>query len=96
MADLPKFDIPTEDVHGVTVRGLSRAEVMKLAALDLDDLIESEIHTVAVAFDRAYDEVKDWYYGTPSHVVQDIVQKIAELSGLGERGNEVSTPSSEG
>ena len=86
---LPQFSIPTDmlDIEGqtLTLRGLTRGEIIKLK--NFEDEIEGEIWTLATGLELPLDEVRAWYDKAPTMIVQKIVKKIVELSGLDDLGN---------
>lgn len=88
---LPTVALPTGTVEidgdTVPVRGLSRGEAMAMAK-NVEDAAESEIALISHGLDTALADVREWYGGAPSHVVQKIVAKVMELSGLDGLGNE--------
>ena len=80
---LPVITRPTEDVHGVTVRGLSRGEVMELRDLaNEENVTDFEVRLLALATQTPLEEMQKWYADAPSGIVGDLVNKAVELSGL--------------
>jgi hypothetical protein len=82
---LPVVPLPTDIVavagHEVKVRGLSRAEAIKLATFGGDlDLVENFM--VACGVGVTDDEAAEWRNTTPPDVVEPVLERIAELSGL--------------
>jgi hypothetical protein len=92
--------VELEGGHSVSVRGLSRGEALEMAAVGnaladggTDGLAEGEIQLLAYGTDTPLDEVRQWYATAPSVAVKPILDKILEISGLGENG---ARPTSEG
>lgn len=82
---LPTVALPTDKIHGVTVRGLSRGEVMELRGMAEDGNIqEFEIHLLSKGTGTDIEDARNWYDKAPSMTAQDILTKIVELSGLEE------------
>lgn len=83
---LPSVPLPTGEVviEGQTfrLRGLSRAETVSMAGLNLDDVAEMETRLLALATDTSLDEVKTWYATAPAAAVMPLVEKALALSGL--------------
>lgn len=87
---LPTVAMPTATVHvgdtDVSVRGLTRGETMSMAG-KIEDAVETEIKLLSHGLDTPLEDVRAWYHGTPSHVVQMLVTKVMELSGMDGLGN---------
>lgn len=69
------------DDTSVDVRGLSRVEVMALSRL-AGDPDEAEVYLLCKGTNTNENEVRDWRALTASSVVDLVVDKILELSGL--------------
>jgi hypothetical protein len=86
----PRIQQATVDIPGVgavTVRGLSRQEL-----LDAGNLAEQGVAVMERAMLAAgmvdpaltVDEVAQWQQVSPANEIQPVVQRINELSGIGE------------
>ena len=64
------------------VRGMTRAEVARVK--DLGDPVAQEQWILACGTDSEPDEVSTWYKEVSAGVVDLFIQRISELSGLGE------------
>jgi hypothetical protein len=89
---LPVVSLPTAtvDIDGqsVSVRGLTRGEAMIGAAMNTgSNAVELEKHVLVHGLDTAAEEIEAWYDKAPSRVVQTLVEKIMELSGMDGLGN---------
>lgn len=87
---LPTFAMPTAtlDVDGQTVslRGLTRGEALTIADLG-HDAKELETALLSYGADMEREAARLWHASAPAGVVHLIVQKIMELSGLGENAS---------
>ena len=87
---LPAVALPTGTVEvagvAVAVRGLSRSEAIQLSTLG-SDLEAAENFLLATGTGVTAEEAKAWRDSTPPEVVGPVVDRIVELSGLGDRGN---------
>lgn len=90
---LPRVELPTAVVAvagvDVPVRGLSRAEVAHLNTFD-GDLDLAETYILARGADIDEGEAKEWRASTPAAVAGTVIDRIVELSGLGDLGKEQS------
>lgn len=84
---LPVVALPTDVVAvagaEVKVRGLSRAEALKIQTFT-GDLDGAENHILACGTGVTEDEAAEWRANTPPDVAGAIVDRIIELSGLTE------------
>lgn len=91
---LPVVALPTEtiEVNGesITIRGLSRGEVIQIGTVGAKDMVEGECLALAAALGAPIDDVRAWYATAPFPVVQLLAGKIAELSGLDNLGEGLS------
>jgi hypothetical protein len=88
---LPVIALPTAVVeldggHSITVRGLSRGEALVLSNMGTDDIALSECTLLAYGLEESLEAVQQWYQTVPSEAVKPLVEKIIDLSGLGENG----------
>lgn len=94
---LPNVPLPkdTVDVEGtkVEVRGLSRAEVLRLQTLSKDQ-DAAEVFLLAQGAGVSEDEAKAWHGATPVETVGAVLDRICELSGI--TGEGASKSDSEG
>lgn len=67
--------------HKVKIRGLSRAEVLRMAGHG-DDTAALEVEVIATATGESEDAVREWFAASPSYAVQAVVDGVLELSGL--------------
>lgn len=87
---LPAAKIQTEEIElsggTVTVRGLSRAEALRMAEHG-DNVRELEIDVIATATGTPPKDAADWYEEASSQDVEQIVKTVLRLSGMdGELG----------
>ena len=84
---LPKVSLPTDTVYvdgnKVEVRGLSRAEAMKLPTF-AGDMDEAEAYILSVGAGVSIEDAKAWREDSPADAVGIVVDRIVELSGLDE------------
>lgn len=84
---LPKVEMPKDevDVQGnkVPVRGLSRAEFLKISQDSDGDVESAEIACLALGAGVSADEAKEWRENAPAGDVGRVLDRIAELSGVG-------------
>lgn len=85
---LPVVALPTDVVAvagaEVKVRGLSRAEALKIHTAFAGDLASAETFILACGVGVTEDEAADWRDNTPPEPVGVVVDRIIELSGLAE------------
>lgn len=76
--------LPTAEVRGILVRGLSRAEAKKLPSFEGDaDLVESFVLSAALLEPRLTPEEVATYLEVATHdEVDEVLNCIMELSGL--------------
>lgn len=83
---LPLIPLPrdTVEVAGekVEVRGLSRAEALKISTVYEGDLDAAETYLLSVGAEVPFEEAKEWRYAAPAAEVGRLVDRIVELSGL--------------
>lgn len=83
---LPEIKIPTDIVRigddDVPVRGLTRAEAVRIQALG-PDVEAMEILMLACGTDTSEAEVRAWIEATPAGTVEPLSDAIVRLSGLG-------------
>lgn len=82
---LPLVALPTDIVvvadEKVEVRGLSRAEALKLQTFD-GDLDAAENHILACGTGVTLEEAAEWRAAVAPDVAGALVDRICELSGL--------------
>lgn len=93
---LPTVPVPRETVEvaeGITVevRGLSHGEATNVGQLDAGDLDTQATLVIAYGTDTPTDEVKAWRRVTPRAAVDLVLNKIVELSGMGEEAGKESS-----
>ena len=84
---LSRTEFEVEGVGTVTLRGLSRAEVIELSSGDRPDVGVFERQLVALAMvdpELTEDEVQEWREAADAGEFESVVQKISDLSGLGD------------
>lgn len=82
---LPEREVEIPDLGTVRVRGLSRAEVLKLQKLGLDNVGALErkiVHLGLVDPALTEAEVDTWYEAAPGGELEPVSKAIQELSGL--------------
>lgn len=83
---LPEVKIPREIVRvgddDISVRGLTRAEAVRIQAL-APDVEAMEILMLACGTDTSEDDVRAWVNATPAGTVEPLSDAIVRLSGLG-------------
>lgn len=81
---LPVVPLPSDSVEvageKVQVRGLSYDAVVRFQAFDSP--ADSQAFLLAFGLDMPEDEVREWSNSTPADVVEPVIRRIAELSGL--------------
>lgn len=84
---LPHVPLPTETIEvageKLELRALSRAEVLRFQSLG-SDYDKAETFFVAQGTGFSEEEVKAWREQTPARVVDELVEAIARLTGLGD------------
>lgn len=84
-------EVPLHDGSSVTVRGLSRGEVLKLKphmeAVSRDDETAEDIRgletsVLSFALDEPIDEVSSWYDEVGPEVIEPVINAAMRLSGL--------------
>lgn len=82
---LPVVALPTDVVvvadQEVKVRGLSRAEALRLQTFN-GDLEEAENHILACGAGVTDEEAREWRHNTAADIVGPVIDRICELSGL--------------
>ena len=82
---LPVVALPTDTVligdDKVEIRGLSRAETLRLSGLEIDD---ADNLVLSIGAGVSEDEARAWRNTTSNEVVRKLVDRIVELSGLTE------------
>lgn len=76
---LPRETITLPDGQTLELRGLSRAEVLRLGVLD--DQVEGEASALAWATDTPLEEARAWHAKAPFKTVQFILEELGRLSG---------------
>lgn len=79
---LDEDDVKIPGVGTVRVRGLSRAEVLKIQRLGKKD---AEAHTMALGLvdpQMTFEEVQQWAAASPAGEMEPVSRRIAELSGI--------------
>lgn len=90
---LPAVELPSREVHGVTVYGLTRSQALALKDIADQDVEEIEVALLTASLRSPEADVRAWYANAPSNVVEDLLAAAAELSGL---GPEAERPTPEG
>lgn len=91
---LPVVACPTgeavlPDGQTVAIRGLTRAEALRIREAMEDGIDVVEQMTIAAATGTEITEVDAWYATAPQDAVEALVNAIAKLSGLdGEQGKD--------
>lgn len=87
---LPVVPLPTETVMvggiAVTIRGLSRLEVVKLKTDYQGKEDAAEVFLLACSLDIPQEEAEAWLKATPPHTAGDLIESIIYLSGLATKG----------
>lgn len=88
---LPPVTIPRATVKvgddEVLVRGLSRAEAVHLQSFG-SDLDAAENYVLCCGAGVSLEEAAAWRAASPAAVVGEVVDRIVDLSGLGDSGKE--------
>lgn len=81
---LPEDKVEIAGLGAVTVRGLSRDEVLEFRKSDLDqDEFELKLISACMVDPQlTEDEVREWRRGSLQGEIEDVTVKINELSGL--------------
>lgn len=84
-ARLPEGTVDLEGIGTVRVRGLSRGEVFLTQQAKGVELHERKIVTIGMVDPvMTEDEVKQWQRNSPAGEMEAVVEKIRDLSGLGD------------
>lgn len=82
---LPRAEVEIEGVGTVTVRGLSRYELLLAGKSSNGDVLTSERKMIAMGMvepPMSEDEVEAWQKCSPAGEIMPVVQKINDLSGV--------------
>jgi hypothetical protein len=85
---LPEGTVDIPDVGTVRVRGLSRAEVLSLAALDAEAREVKILACGVVEPVLTEEEIRGWREAVTSRTIRDVSDEIMVLSGLVEKARE--------
>ena len=80
---LPRAEFTFDDGVTLPIRGLSRAEAIRLRSLG-DDVTAVEVLCIQVATGVTEEEARLWHNTAPNGEIERLVSAIAELSGLGD------------
>lgn len=85
---LPKVELPTDKVEidgeMVEVRGLSRTEFLGLSKRAAGDVEIAEVGALVLGCGVTEEEAAEWRATTPAGDVGRVLDRISELSGMGE------------
>lgn len=82
---LPEADVEVEGLGTVRVRGLSRAEAMKVQNLSGTAAIERAMLSMAMVAPKLSEgEVRQWQEASIAGEIEPVTNKVAELSGMTE------------
>jgi hypothetical protein len=90
---LPKHTRKSRKVHGVTCYALNREQTLKLAEVTDQEDVEPAVMeraVIAAGTNSSAAQAEAYYANAPAGEVQDVVQAILDLSGLGDLGKESS------
>jgi len=82
---LPRDEVDIPGLGTVTVRGLSRYELLLAGKAGTDDLVASERRLVSMGMvdpEMSEDDVAAWQKCSPAGEIAPVVLKINELSGI--------------
>lgn len=95
---MPEDDVSTKDGKLVRVRGLSRGEVLVMQTLRSKGIIKDEaaweqmlLHKAMIIPAMTEKEVADWHRG-PAAVMQPVVLRVEQLSGMHEGAQKSDVP----
>lgn len=78
---LPASSTPSDTVLGLTITGLSLAQVRALQAMETD---EADVLAIAWSSGEDPEEVRTWFGAAPAGDVLQVLTAIFRLSGLDE------------
>jgi hypothetical protein len=90
---LPREKVTLPDGQEVEVRGLNREEALKVSEIDTDDVVAWEKWLLTHGTDTPFKKTEAWYAQAGTRMVLPLVNKILELSGM---GNDSGKESGEG
>ena len=84
-AVLPERTVDLDGVGKITVRSLSRAEVLAIRAREIGDAAELERVVLAAAMvdpEMTEDDVRAWQEVSSPEVIEDVASAVLDLSGM--------------